>query len=153
MVDVINLVNEVVPYRTASPYGALHDLALSAWRWGTLRVLPNKPDLVTYEDKRRRADIALHALITAVKADYARVFLVFHATRDEAISGKAHGLAHYRAVAQEQGVNFVSTIELYAHAYRSSLPPQYDEIHLSKDGARMLSERLAADIELLNSRH
>jgi hypothetical protein len=152
MVDVINLVNEVVPYRTVSPYGALHDLALSAWRWGTLRVLPNKPDLVTYEDKRRRADIALHALITAVKADYTRVVLVFHATREEAISGKADGLAHYEAVAQEQGINFISTIELYARAYNSNLPPQYDELHLRKDGARMLSERLAADFDPLNSR-
>jgi hypothetical protein len=103
--------------------------------------------------KRRRADIALHALITAVKADYARVILVFHATRDEAIGGTADGLAHYRAIAQGQGINFISTMELYAHAYKSSLPPQYDEIRLSKDGARMLSERLAADIEPLNSRN
>jgi hypothetical protein len=79
MVDVTN-VKEVVPYCTASPYGALHDLAISTWRWGTLRVLPNKPDLVKYEDKRRRADIALHALIMAVKADYTRVIFVFHAT-------------------------------------------------------------------------
>jgi lysophospholipase L1-like esterase len=153
MVDVINLINEVVPYRTASPYGALHDLALSTWRWGTLRVLPSKPDPVTHEDKRRRADIALHALITAVKADYARVILVFHATRDEATSGKADGLAHYRAVAQEHGIDFMSTIELYARAYKSNIPPQYDDIHLSKDGARMLSERLAADIAPLNFRN
>jgi lysophospholipase L1-like esterase len=153
MVDVINLANEDVPYRTASSYGALHDLALSAWRWGTFRVLPNKPDLVTYEDKRRRADIALHALIAAVKADYGRVVLVFHATKDEAIGGKADGLAHYRAVAQEQGINFISTMELYGGAYQSNLPPQSDEIHLSKDGARMLSERLAADVDTLNSRN
>ena len=88
-----------------------------------------------------------------MKADYARVILVFHATRDEAIGGNADGLAHYRAVAQEQGINFISTLELYARAYQSNLPPQYDEIHLSKDGARMLSERLAADIDPLNSRH
>lgn len=151
MVDVIDL-NEAVPYRTASPYGALHDLALSTWR-ATPRVLPSKPDLVTHEDKRRRADIALHALITVVKADYTRVTLVFHATRDEAIGGKADGLAHYRAVAHAQGINFISTMELYARAYESNLPPQYDEIHLSKDGAHMLSERLAADIDPLNSRN
>jgi hypothetical protein len=153
MVDVINLVNEDVPYRTASPYGALHDLTLSTWRWGTFHVLPNKPDPVTYEDKRRRADIALHALISALKADYARVILVFHATREEAISGKADGLTHYRAVAQQQGIDFISTIELYVRAYKLSSPPQYDEIHLSKDGARMLSERLAADIDPHNSRN
>jgi hypothetical protein len=34
--------------------------------------LLDKADLVKYEDKRRRADIALHALIMALKADYAR---------------------------------------------------------------------------------
>jgi hypothetical protein len=153
MVDVIDLVNDDVPYRITSPYGALHDLALSTWRWATSRVLPTKPDVVTYEDKRRRADIALHALITAVKADYARVILVFHATKDEAIRGQADGLAHYRAVAQERGVNFISTIELYADAYKLTTPPQYDEIHLSKNGARMLSERLAADIDSGNFRN
>ena len=120
---------------------------------GTHRVLPNKSDLATYEEKHRRADIALHALTTAVKADYTRVILVFHATKDEAISGKADGLAHYRAVAQEQGIDFISAIELYARAYKSNLPPQYDDIHLSKDGARMLSERLASDIAPLNSRN
>jgi len=153
MVDVIDLANGDVPYRTASPYGALHDLALSGWRWGTFQVLPNKRDLITYEEKRRHADIALHALIAALKADYARVVLVFHATRDEALAGNADGLAHYRAVAQAQGINFISTMELYARAYRSNFPPQYDDIHLSKDGARMLSEQLAADVDPLNSRN
>jgi hypothetical protein len=146
MVDVTNPVNKVLPYRTASPYGALHDLALSTWRAVSLRVLPNKADPVRYEDKLRRADIALRALIVALKADYSRVILVFHATRDEAIGGKADGLAHYSAVAKGEAVEFVSTTELYARAYKSNLRPHYDDIHLSKDGARVLSERLAADI-------
>ena len=149
MVDVTN-VNKVLPYRTASPYGALHDLALSTWRAVSLGVLPDKADPVKYEDKLRRADIALHALIVALKADYARVILVFHATRDEAIGGKADGLAHYSVVAKEQAIEFISTMELYARAYKSNLPPHYDDIHLSKDGARMLSERLAADIGPVN---
>jgi hypothetical protein len=151
MTDVAHLVNKVLPYRTSSPCGALHDLALSTWRAATLRVLPNKPDPVKYEDKRRRADIALHALITALKADYARVILVFHATRDEAISGKADGLAHYREAAREQAIEFISTMELYARAYESNLPPHYDDIHLSRNGARMLSEQLAVDIGPVNS--
>jgi hypothetical protein len=152
MVDVADPVNKDVPYRVAPPYGALHDLALSTWRWVTLRVLPNQADLIKHEDKRRRADIALHALITALKADYARVILVFHATRDEAIGGKADGLAHYRAVAEEEAINFISTRELYRSAYSSNLSTHYDDIHLSKDGARILSERLAADIGPVNSR-
>jgi hypothetical protein len=149
--DMVDVTHLDLPYRTASPHGALHDLALSTWRAVTLRVLPNKPDPVKYEDKRRRADIALHALIMALKADYARVILIFHATRDEAIGGKSDGLAHYSAVAKEQAIEFISTIELYGHAYKSNLPPHYDDIHLSKDGARMLSERLAADIGPVNS--
>jgi hypothetical protein len=96
MTDVAHLVNKVLPYRTSSPHGALHDLALSTWRAVTLRVLPKKADPVKYEDKLRRADIAFHALIITLKADYARVILVFHATRDEAIGGKADGLAQYQ---------------------------------------------------------
>jgi hypothetical protein len=151
MVDVTNLVNKVLPYRTASPLGALHDLALSTWRSVTLRVLPNKTDPVKYEDKRRRADMALHALIMALRVDYAQVILVFHATRDEAISGAAGGVAHYHEVAQGHAIKFISTMELYARAHKSNLPPHYDDIHLSKDGARILSERLAADIGPVNS--
>ena len=151
MIDVTSLVNKVVPYRTASPHGALHDLALSIWRSVTLRVLPAKADPVKSEDKRRRADIALHALIMALKVDYARVTLVFHATKDEAISGKADGLAHYQAITKEEAINFISTMELYAHAYKSNLPPHYDDIHLNKDGTQMLSERLAEDIGPINS--
>ena len=111
----------------------------------------DKADLVKYEDKRRRADIALHALIMALKVDYARVTLVFHATKDEAISGKADGLAHYQAITKEEAINFISTMELYAHAYKSNLPPHYDDIHLNKDGTQMLSERLAEDIGPINS--
>jgi hypothetical protein len=151
MVNVTNLVNKVVPYRTISPYSALHDLTLSIWRSMTLRLLPDKTDSVKYEDKRRRADIALHALIMALKGDYTRVILVFHATRDEAISGKADGLAHYRAIAKDEAINFLSTMELYAHAYKSNVPPHYDDIHLNKEGTRMLSERLAKEIGPINS--
>ena len=150
MVDVTHLVNKVLPYRTASPCGALHDLALSTWHAVTLRVLPSKADPVKWEDKRRRADLALHALIGALKADYARVILVFHATRAEAISGKSDGLAYYRAIAKEDDVEFISTMELYARAYNSNVPAHYDDIHLSKEGARMLSERLSADIGPVN---
>ena len=108
-----------------------------------LGTLPSKADPIKWEDKRRRADLALHALISALKADYASVILVFHATRDESISGEAEGLAHFRAVAKEEAIEFISTIELYAYAYKSNLPPHYDDIHLSKGGARILAERLA----------
>jgi len=72
-----------------------------------------------------------------------RVSLVFHATRDESIGGEAWGLAHFRAVAQGEAIEFISTMELYARACKSNLPPHYDDIHLSKDGARILAERLA----------
>jgi hypothetical protein len=151
MVNVTNLVNKIVPYRTASPHSALHDLTLSVWRSVTLSVLPDKADPVKYEDKRQRADIALHALITTLKVDYARVILVFHATRDEAIGGRADGLAHYRSIAKEEAINFISTMELYAHAYISNVPPHYDDIHLNKGGAHILSDRLAEDIGPMNS--
>jgi hypothetical protein len=151
MVDVIDPVNKILPYRTASPYCALQDLALGVWH-AALSGMPGKADPLKLEDKRRRADIALRALITALKADYTRVILIFHATRDEAINGNAGGLAYYPVVAKEQAIDFISTMDLYAHAYRSNLPPHYDDIHLSKEGARMLSELLAVDIVPLNSR-
>ena len=151
MVDVTHLVNKVLPYRTASPHGALHDLALSTWQAVTLRVLPSKADPVKWEDKRRRADLALHALITALKADYARVILVFHATRAEAIGGKADGLAHYRAVAKEEAIESYPRWS-YMRAHDSKLLVHYDDIHLSKEGARMLSERLSANIGPVNAR-
>jgi hypothetical protein len=152
MVDVTHLVNKVLPYRTASPYGALHDFAISAWHVIALAVLPSKADPIKWEDKRRRADLALRALISALKADYARVIIVFHATRDEAMSGEAKGLGHFRTMAKEEGIEFISTIELYGRAYGSNLPPHYDNIHLTKYGAYILSERLAADIRPIDSR-
>jgi hypothetical protein len=150
MVDVTHLANKDLPYRTASPYGALHDLALSTWHAVALSILPNKADPVKWDDKRRRADLALHALISALKADYARVILVFHATRAEAIAGHAVGPAHYRSVAKAEAIEFVSTMELYARAYNSKLLVHYDDLHLTKEGARLLSELLSADIGLVN---
>ena len=144
MEDVIDPGKDV-PYRISSPYGALHDLALSTWRGVTLGLLPAKADPARYQDRRRRADMALHALITALKADYARVVLVFHAARGEALSGRSDGHAHYEAVAEEHAIGFISTMELYARAYRSNVAPHYDDVHLNKDGARLLAERLAAD--------
>jgi hypothetical protein len=145
MEDVIDPVSGDVPYRTSSPYGALHDLTLSTLRGVTIHILPHQARPGRYDDRRRRADTALHALITALKMDYARVILVFHASRDEAISGKADGLGHFQKVAGKRTIGFISTMELYARAYRSGLPPHYDDVHLTRDGARMLAERLAAD--------
>jgi hypothetical protein len=144
MEDIVDPISGDVPYRTSSPYGALHDLALSTWRGVMIDVLPRQPRPGEYEDRRRRADAALHALITALKTDYDRVVLVFHASKDEAISGRADGLGHFQKVAGEQTIGFISTMELYARAYRSGLLPHYDDVHLTKDGARMLAERLAA---------
>jgi hypothetical protein len=146
MVDVGHLVDKSFPYRTVSPFNALHDLTLSTWHWAGLNILPNRVDPIKYEEKRRRADIALQALIMTLKTDYARVILVFHATRGEAIDGETQGLLHYRAVAKEQAVDFISTMDLYSRAYKSHNPPHYDDIHLNKEGARMLSELLAADV-------
>jgi hypothetical protein len=153
MVDVIDPVNNDVPYRMVSPYGALHDLALSTWRGITLRVLPRNTSVADLEDRRRRADLALHALITALGADYTRVVLVFHATKDEALSGRDGGLAHYQRIARERAIGFISTMELYAQAYRSNAPPHYDDVHLSKTGAHILAERLAADVEQAKRPH
>jgi hypothetical protein len=146
MEDVIDSGKDV-PYRTSSPYGALHDLALSSWRGMMLRILPGKADPAGYQDRRRRADIALHALITALKADYARVVLVFHAARDEALSGRSDGHMHYQVTAKEHAIDFISTMDWYARAYRSDVAPHYDDVHLNKDGARLLAERLAADVD------
>jgi hypothetical protein len=152
MADVTNLPGHGVPYRTYAPYCALHDLVISIWQRVPSFVPNNKVGSIPYDVVRRRADTALDALITALKLDYTRVILVFHATREEAVGGKAEGLAHYRTVAEKHGVNFISTVELYARAYGTGRLPHYDEIHLSKDGARILSERLAADIGAVNPR-
>jgi hypothetical protein len=146
MEDVIDPAGDV-PYRTSSPYGALHDLALSMLRGVTIRALPHQARPGRCEDRRRRADAALHALITALKADYAHVILVFHASRDEAISGRTAGLGHFQKIADEHTIDFISTMELYARAYQSDLPPHYDDVHLTRDGARILAERLAADTD------
>jgi len=144
MEDVIDPAGDV-PFRTFAPCGALHDLALSTLRGATLRVLPPKAG-TKHEERRRRADAALHALITVLKEDYARVVLVFHAARDEAISGRSNGLAHFEEVAKEHAIGFTSTMDLYARAYKSSVAPHYDDVHLNKDGARLLAEMLAADV-------
>lgn len=145
MTDVIDLVGNTVPYRTATPYCALHDLAISIWRWFSGFRPHNNVESIGYEDKRHRADKALDALIMTLKRDYAHVTLVFHATREEAISGKAAGLDHYRTVAKEHGIYFLSTIDLYTRAYRNGHLPHYDNIHLSYEGVRILSAQLAAD--------
>jgi hypothetical protein len=148
MEDVIDPGKDV-PYRISSPYGALHDLSLSTWRGMTLHLLSAKADPARYHDRRRRADMALHALIAALKADYAHVILVFHAARDEALSGTSDGHAHYKTIAEEHAIGFISTMELYARAYRSNVPPHYDDVHLNKDGARLLVERLVADANFI----
>jgi hypothetical protein len=150
MEDIVDPAGDV-PYRTSSPCGALHDLALSSWRGLIIRALPAKADPAGYPDRRRRADAALRDLITALKADYARVVLVFHAGKNEAISGRSDGHTHFQKVAREQAIDFISTMELYARAYRSGLTPHYDDVHLTKDGTRILAERLAADAGSANS--
>lgn len=151
MVDVID--HTSVPYSTMTPYGALHDVAMSAWRRLRGRLPATEADYGATSEQRRRADVALHALIEALKDDYERVVLVFHATRSEAISGGAVGLGHFEAIARAHGVGFISTMDLYARAYAAGTPPHSDEIHLSRAGAEMLAERLAADIAPPNASH
>jgi hypothetical protein len=149
MVDVIDRTQ--VPYGTIVPYGALHDGALSGWRWVNARLPAPAADREAIADRRRRADIALKALIEVLKADYERVVLVFHATRGEAMSGQAEGLPHYQAVARAHGIGFVSTMDLYARAYKSNTAPHSDDIHLSTAGVEMLATFLAADLGSVKS--
>lgn len=143
MVDVTHQVNAPPLDRSVAPYGALHDLALSAWSWVGKQIRRQRSDPEPLEQKRRRADAALHALISLLKADYVRVILVFHATRGEAVAGQAAGLAHFRAMAQVDGIDFISTLELYQNAYASHRPPHADAIHLSSGGAQLLAKQLA----------
>jgi hypothetical protein len=145
MVDVMDPEGTPVPHATISPHGALHDIALGIWR----RVGGHRPsqrdDALTHEEARRRADVALHALIDALKTDYGRVVLVFHATRDETLGGKAEAQAHYEAFAREHAIDFISTLDLYARVESNSA--HIDDIHLSADGALTLAQRLAADAD------
>lgn len=142
MIDVIHQPHEVIPYRSEAPYGALHDCAFLVWSWARQRIASRFADPASFQDYRRRADAALNGLTSALKNDYTRVVLVFHATKAEALRGKADGLDHYRAIAHSSNIEFISTLEAYRGAYASGLQPHYDDIHLSRYGAGLLAAQL-----------
>jgi hypothetical protein len=146
MIDVTHQVNEILPYRSSAPYGALHDFALSVWNWIRGRTMPTIADPESYTDKRRRADTALDALIGALKKDYGGVVLVFHATKEEALGGKVDGLGHYQVMAKSHNIGFISTMELYSGAYAQGRPPHFDDIHLNKYGAVLLATLLLTSV-------
>jgi hypothetical protein len=146
MIDVTHQVNKVVAYRSSAPYGALHDCALSVLYGVIPWIRPKIADPESFQDKRKRADIALDALIGALKKDYMRVVLVFHATKEEALSGKADGLGHYLAFAKSHSIEFVSTLELYSWAYAGGREPHFDDIHLNSSGAALLAAQLLTSL-------
>ena len=108
--------------------------------------MPTIVDPESYQHKRQRADSALDALIGALKQDYGRVVLVFHATKEEALSGKGDGLGHYQDMAKSHNIGFISTMGLYSGAYAERRPPHFDDIHLNKYGAGLLAARLLTSL-------
>lgn len=142
MIDVTHQPHEIIPYRRTAPYGALHDFAFLAWSWARQWVLARGSYPDSFQDNRRRADAALDGFIRALKKDYARVVLVFHATKEEALGGKTDGLDHYRVVAKSHNIAFISMLDVYRLAYASGRRPHYDDIHLSRDGAEILAAQL-----------
>lgn len=141
MIDVID--HTQIPYSTSEPLTAIHDLAQGALRWLNNRLPVQHLGTPTIAEQRQRADTALAALVHILKADFDHVELVFHATKDEAVSGKAIGEQHYQRAAETLDIKFASTMKLYADAYRQNTPPHYDDIHLSKVGADLLARYLA----------
>ncbi len=146
MTDVLHQKHELVPYRTSAPLGALHDIIVAVARQYVPTLWGVAPETRTEAAMRAEADAALVALMARLREDYARVVLVFHATRDEALQNAPSGELHFKEHAARAGVDFLSTTEAYRRAYESGDPPHYDSIHLSKSGALLLSRLLQSSL-------
>ena len=145
MFDVANSADDPVPYSAVAPYCALHDFIISVWRKVSVRISSTRSG-IDAADRLKRTEWALGEVLASLNRDYHRVILVFHATRGEAIRGEANGLEHFRRLAGERGVYFLSTLELYRRSYAAGQQPYADEIHLSATGARLLAELMLTTI-------
>ena len=147
--DMIDVADPAIPqlaYWSAPPLGALHDAGSAVVRRLAGKLFPPPRESLTYEAKRARADVALAVLISQLKADYARVVLVFHATRVEVQQNAPSGELHFKSFAERTGIEFISTLESYRKAYQLGAAPHYDDIHPSESGALLLSRLLYSSL-------
>lgn len=148
IVDIAHDPSVPPPDRISKPYGALHDALMSVGR--AVSFLRSRAvSRETYEGKVMRTTRALDVLLTELKADYRRVVLVFHPDAIEVMTSATGGDYHFREVASRNGVGFVSNLNLYHHAYSTGLRPHSDDIHLSVDGAKLVSRELMKIVENL----
>lgn len=152
MIDVINEPRAPVPYRTSSPYGALHDALLAGGRWTALRIFPATPEMMSHEEQRARADAALASLIARLRTDYLRVVLVFHATKDEVLLHRPGGEPYFSEVAARSRINFISTRQTYLNAFLLGTAITYDEIHPNEMGAAILAGLLHSSLTSPNAK-
>ena len=144
--DIPFMTRRLTPYRVVKPLTALHDFVRSVGERVEDKLRGDVVD-IPFKKRLSLSKASLDSLMEPLKRDYARVVLVFHATKKEAISGTSNGEVYYRSMAKKHNVEFFSTMNLYQDLYEQGSKPHSDNIHLTWQGNKQLSEKLA---ELIN---
>jgi len=140
--DIPYMTRRLTPYRVKEPVSALFDFLQSAGESIEDRI---RGDIKTISLKKRLSlsEASLNSLVELLKRDYSKVILVFHATKNEALSGSSNGENFYRGVAEKHNIGFFSTMKFYRELYRKGVKPHGDNIHLTWQGNEQLSKKLA----------
>lgn len=144
--DIPFMTRRLTPYRVEEPISALFDFLQSAGERIEDKV---RGDFIELPFKKRLSlsEASLENLLEILKRDYTKVVMVFHATRKEAMSGSSKGETYYKIIAKKHNLEFFSTMHFYKELYSEGVRPHGDNIHLTWQGNKRLSQKL---LELIN---
>lgn len=140
--DIPYMTRRLTPYRVKEPVSALFDFLQSAGERIEDKI---RGDIkkISFKKRLSLSEASLNSLIQLLKIDYTKVILVFHATKKEALNGSSNGEVYYRKIAEKQHIEFFSTMNLYKDLYSKGVIPHGDNIHLTWQGNKRLSIKLA----------
>ena len=144
--DIPFMTRRLTPYRVEEPISALLDFLQSAVERIEDKIRGDVKEL-SFKKRLSLSEASLNSLVELLKRDYTKVILVFHATKKESLSGSSNGEIYYRNIAEKHIIEFFSTRNFYKKLYSKGVKPHGDNIHLTWEGNKQLSEKL---LELIN---
>jgi hypothetical protein len=148
IVDVPSFDEDVIPYRTASPISASHDLLEVLLERIKRRVIHQKSQ--PYSIKRAVSINALGKFIGILKENFTTVLFLYHPNREKPLNCDNDVTKTYQDISNAHGIAFNSLCTAYLNAQDRGIAVYSDEIHLSRDGTQVFSQFILQNLRRLN---
>jgi hypothetical protein len=147
--DVPTFSKDIIPYRAAESISASHDLLQVLIERVTRLTAERKT--VPFEKKRTASLEALDDLISILKNNFSTVLFLYHPNRSQILSCENDVKKSYEGLSKSHGINFNSLCKAYTDAESKGINVFSDDIHLSREGTRVVSLAIIDELKGLGA--